>query len=229
MIKVKRYKVLTLCLTLLFPLKGLSQQGVVAQDKDVLPAEQKELSSKSPAHEGPESMILNLLERINEIKSQSLEFDEKVTVFRNVLDTYFDLKFAVSFILGRYSRTIGDAEKKKFASVLSDYLLYSLVPSLLEQYDADVQLTIQNRREPKSGIYLINTMYEKMNKPPIAITWIISKVNPKSYKIKDIKIESVSYLITLRSEMQTVILKRRFKGLIDLLQQKTEKLKVNLL
>ena len=215
------FKKLFLSVFILFifmPVKALSQDAVESE------AEQE----ATVAYANPEKFFLDFLTQIEILNSK--EPLEKFQEFQTLLPIYFDVKKIQNFVLGKFRKKLSEEEKALFRSVLFEFLILSIVfNKFIVGGEFEILETANLKAGEKYNLYILKTKYSHPDMDSdIPIQWAIRQIKAEgSYKIVDVQIEGISYLVSLKSQNQSSIRKHGFEGLIKQLQEKTEQLRVD--
>ena len=233
MIKIEKSKLfLMVCFLPLFPLDRLSAQTTVnpqtKAETQITPKPQTETIDEPVVYSDPETLLLDLLDKVSKLGNQEIEIAEKVEAFHDLLSGYIDLKNISRFVLGKYWRKINDKEKEEFISTFSNYILLTFVPKI-NSYLSQGVFQIERNDERRPGFHIITSKYTETNKEPVDVAWIIKKnKETESYKIFNIQTEGISFIILWRDQFNSIIKQQGINGLIDELKdlnfQKKEKL-----
>lgn len=218
MVNIKFKIFLTLCLILFFHVDELSTQTITHAQAE----SQNQIKTKAQTdvvYTEPEVFFLELLNEVRELNSQGMGITEKVETFRNLFINYFDTKNISRLVIGRYWRKISDKQKEEFTSVFLEHLFWTFIPKL-DHYLSQGILQMEGHNEYKPNHHIITSKYIETGKKPIKISWVIVKAKEeKTYKIVDVQIEGISFIISRRSEYSSVI---RREGIDELVTKLSE-------
>lgn len=160
---------------------------------------------------------------INITKSKSLSDADKEKKLTDIFLIAVDTKFIAKFALGKYFRTLTDAQKKEYISLYSQYLINMYVPNF-RKYTGNV-VKVLNAKEVRKNNYMVQTeLGSGTNEQNIQINYMMRQ-DPKGiekFVIYDIVAEGVSLITTQRDEIGGVMTDNNgdYSKLIDLLKQK---------
>lgn len=139
-----------------------------------------------------------------QLNETGLDEAEKKRRFRALLNEGFDVEAIARFVLGRYWRAAGDAERREFLTVFEDSMVFRFLP-VLGDYTGAALAVGQVRPFGQSGhMYSVDSELRRREGPPIKVDWRIHK-GASGYRILDILAEGVSVAVTLRAEYNSVL------------------------
>ncbi len=165
--------------------------------------------------EGAGSFLTELTDRaVAQLTEAGLSDAEQKLRFRRLLNEAFDLPEIGRFVLGRYWRRDGAAQRSEFLDAFEDMMLYRFLP-LFSEFSRE-KFDVGPSRAYKNNPDFVN-VESKLRRPegePVKVNWRIRK-RGDGYKIFDIVAEGVSIAVTLRSEYVSVL--KRNGGDVDAL------------
>ena len=198
------------------------QEATVASTKPE--AEQEAIAASA----NPKGFFLDFLTQIEILNSK--EPLEKFQEFQKLLPIYFDVKKIQNFVLGKFRKKLSEEERDLFRSVLSEFLILSIVfNKFIVGGEFKILETATLKTGKKYNLYGLKTIYFHPDMDSdVLIQWVIRQIKAEgSYKIIDVQIEGVSYLLSLKSQNQSSIRSHGFEGLIKQLKEKTAQLRVD--
>ena len=179
-------------------------------------------------YNSPEEFFNDFLTQIQTLKDK--ENLEKYQKFQKWLPIYFDVEGVNRFALGRFGKKLSEEERTTFYSIFSEFFTLTLA---FNDYTSAGQLEvtgITTRNKKKQDLHFITTQYSHSNlSKGLEMIWVIKQKKGEAfYKIFDVRIEGISYILSWRSQNESLIRKNGFEGFIQDLTEKTEQLKINL-
>lgn len=136
------------------------------------------------------------------LEDKSLNQDKREALLRTLLTTHLDLEAVGRFCLGRYSRSLTDAQRPEYQKLFEDYLV-KVYSQLLAQYDGQTFEVREGARAAGSES-VVESQILRQSGPPIRVDW---KVHNKDGKplVTDVVVEGVSMAFTQRQQFESVI------------------------
>ena len=158
---------------------------------------------------------------INTLTNKSTSQNEKEVQFGELFDKNFDVSSISRFVLGKYWKQASLDQKKNFIKAFRNYIVKTY-SSRFNEYSGEKLKLINYENEKNPKIFLVHTILEREDSPPIIVDWRIGKKKNK-FVILDIIIEGISLAITQRSEFVSVIDQNQgdIDQLISLLKEKS--------
>ena len=158
------------------------------------------------------------------IKTESLTEKEKMRGLDRIFTQSFDLPKIGKFILGRNWRKATFNQRQAFIKAFSAMTVYKYVPILAK---VPVNKFTVKRIQPlsKVGTMMVYSTVSRENGNDINVVWRIVSYADGIYRILDVQIEGMSFLITLRAEYASFIQREGgIDNLISALWARVEKL-----
>ena len=174
------------------------------------------------AESDPGSYVMKMTTNaINTLTDKSTSQDEKENQFGELFDKNFDVSSISRFVLGKYWKQSSLDQKKNFIKAFRNYIVKTY-SSRFSEYSGEKLKLVNYENEKNPKIFLVHTILERQDAPPIKVDWRIGKKKDK-FVILDIIIEGISLAITQRSEFVSVIDQNQgnIDQLISLLKEKT--------
>tara|TARA_B100001123_G_C14767483_1_gene811307 strand:- start:50 stop:655 length:606 start_codon:yes stop_codon:yes gene_type:complete len=140
---------------------------------------------------------------INTLTDKSISQNDKEDQFGILFDNNFDVSSISRFVLGKYWKQASLDQKKKFIKAFRNYVVKTY-SSRFNEYSGEKLKLVNYENEKNPKIFLVHTILEKEDPPPIKVDWRIGK-KKDSFVILDIIIEGISLAVTQRSEFVSVI------------------------
>jgi phospholipid transport system substrate-binding protein len=144
--------------------------------------------------------------------------DEKLKRLVALLEDAIDVDLVARLILGRHWRGASEAQQKDYLELFRAYALDSLA-SKLHLYNGQ-QFEVTDSRVADKRDALVTTEILSNDRPPLHVAWRIRERDGGELVAIDVIVESVSLIITQRSEFASVIERRGLDGLLDELRSR---------
>jgi phospholipid transport system substrate-binding protein len=144
--------------------------------------------------------------------------DEKLKRLVALLEDAIDVDLVARLILGRHWRGASEAQQKDYLELFRAYALDSLA-SKLHLYKGQ-QFEVTDSRVADKRDALVTTEILSNDRPPLHVAWRIRERDGGELVAIDVIVESVSLIITQRSEFASVIERRGLDGLLDELRSR---------
>jgi phospholipid transport system substrate-binding protein len=144
--------------------------------------------------------------------------DEKLKRLVALLEDAIDVDLVARLILGRHWRGASEAQQKDYLELFRAYALDRLA-SKLHLYKGQ-QFEVTDSRVADKRDALVTTEILSNDRPPLHVAWRIRERDGGELVAIDVIVESVSLIITQRSEFASVIERRGLDGLLDELRSR---------
>lgn len=144
-------------------------------------------------------------------------YEERKTIARRLLVTYFDVQAIARFTLGFHWRHMSDTQKARWYQVFENTMV-ALYTQKFSDYTVS-NLTITDVVTSGQG-YKVKMLITVPEKPPITIDWKVFHTAAEQSKIFDVFIEDISMSMTQRAEFMEMIQKH---GSLDEFMDTVEK------
>ena len=131
--------------------------------------------------------------------------DQKGAYFRQVLHQDFDMDGISRFVLGPYWRTVSPEQQQEFRVLLEKHIMLSHGRRLAEAGGGDFRVT-GSRTDP-NGVVLVTGELIAPQGARNKVDFQLSVVDGR-YRVQDITIDTVSMVVSYRSEIQSVLASR---------------------
>ncbi len=140
----------------------------------------------------------------------------------NVLHDAVDVQWVSLFVLGKYRRQVDEAALKHYQELYAPFMVYTYANRFAE-YSGEQPLT-KDASETKPGEYLVKTHIVRPDNPqPVLVDYRVRQEGGQ-YKIYDVVIEGVSMLNSQRQEFGSVISRKGFDYLVEVLDKRVKML-----
>jgi len=136
------------------------------------------------------------------LEDRSLTQDKREGLVRNLITTHLDLEAVGRFCLGRYGRSLTDAQRPEYRKLFEDYLV-KVYSQLLAQYDGQ-KFEVRDGARTAGAETIVESQIIRQNGPPIRVEWKTHEKNGKPL-VTDVVVEGVSMAFTQRQQFESVI------------------------
>lgn len=137
-------------------------------------------------------------------------------VYQYILPHY-DLKFTSRLILGRYWASATPAEREAFARAFINHLI-AVYEKGIAGYRRDTVQVLPAQSSANGQFVSVGTLVHIPNRSAVSVEYTMHKVQGK-WKIFDVKVMGVSFVLTYRNEYQAEIKRTSLPALIKNLQK----------
>lgn len=138
---------------------------------------------------------------LSALSDRSLTAEKRENLVRHLLNTHLDLEAVGRFCLGRYNRSLSDAQRQEYRGLFEDYLV-KVYSQLLSQYNGET-LDVRGGRSTGEET-VVESFINRPNAPPIRVEWKVHDKNSKPL-LTDVVVEGVSMAFTQRQQFESVI------------------------
>lgn len=181
-----------------------------------------EKAASSDSAPRPEAMIRNMSNQFIEALNRHRDKIDKdpreaqKLVYKYVLPHY-DLEFTTRLILGRYWESATPAERKAFARAFIDHLI-AVYEKGISRYRRDKVQVLPAQSSANGQFVSVDTLVHIPNRSSVSVDYTMHKVGGE-WKIFDVKVMGVSFVLTYRNEYQAEIKRTSLSALIKHLQK----------
>ncbi|MGI9509072.1 MAG: MlaC/ttg2D family ABC transporter substrate-binding protein [Geminicoccaceae bacterium] len=172
----------------------------------------------APAPDEARNLIQTVGTRVLDILKQDVSQDEKFEQMVVLLDEAIDLDLVARLILARHWRTADEAQRAEYLKLFRAYALDSLASKLHIYNGEDFEITDSRPAGKKDAV--VRTLIHSADRPPLHVDWRIRERKNGGLIAIDVIVESVSLIVTQRSEFGSVVERRGIDGLLDELRQR---------
>jgi len=129
----------------------------------------------------------------------------------------FDVDGIGRAVLGKNWKKATDEQRKAYMELFPKYVakLYAIQFS---DYSGET-FVVKGSKATSDGATIVNAEIDRPNGEPIKLDFIVQS-GGQGLKVRDVKVEGVSLLVTKRSEFDSVVAQKGIDGLIQALRQK---------
>jgi len=176
---------------------------------------------RQAAAEDPRDFVNSLGEQALQVLGPGVSSAQRLSRFRALFNTQFDVAGIGRFVLGRYWRTATPREQQEFLALFQEYVARAY-SARLGAFGGEPFRVTGTR---PSGAETVVSSEIVMASGPIGLDWYLAD-NGGRYKITDVYVAGISMKVTQRDEFAAVI--QRSGGQVEgLLSQLREKLAAN--
>lgn len=143
------------------------------------------------------------------------------TKIQGVVDKYllphFDTEFAAQSVLGRYWRKATPAQRQEFVSAFIHSMLENYGSALLG-FTANTLKVYPSRVPPDQSVATVRTEVTRGNGTRDSVIFYMRKT-PEGWKVFDVHIDGVSYILSYREDLQSQIAKQGIHAVIKRLEK----------
>ncbi|MDR2526355.1 MAG: ABC transporter substrate-binding protein [Rickettsiales bacterium] len=156
--------------------------------------------------------VMGIANKTNEILSKGNKENE----YLDFIKKNIDMDFVSNFVLGANARNLNDNNKKEFKDLYSKYLLNNYM-SKLKDYSKD--LKVNKIVDKGNNVYFVESTTKDKNGTLVNVNFRV--VKKESYKITDIIAEGISFIGTLRTDVNSSIQQNGFEKFMEDLRVKS--------
>lgn len=149
----------------------------------------------------PEDHVRRFAEgALTTLRDDKLGREERARRLDALLAQGFDLDRVARLTLGRYGKTASAEERREFASLFKSYVLTAYG----RQFDAYAGWRLRTAAVAPAGEDVMVESWLEGGGAPVRVDWRLTPT-ADGWRILDLKVEGVSFLVTYRAEFATVI------------------------
>jgi phospholipid transport system substrate-binding protein len=158
-----------------------------------------------------QGFVQGIGDRVVQILQQDLPHDQIERQLHEVWLQAFDVEGIGRAILGRNWQKATEAQRAEYMQVFPQYVarLYAIQ---FAEYSGET-FSISGSRPAPSGDTEVNAQIVRPGREPVRVDFSVQQAGA-DLKIRDVKVEGVSLLVTKRSEFNSVVAQRGIDGLI---------------
>ena len=152
--------------------------------------------------------------------ASTLRFSGRYASLEPVLLDSFDIQFMAQFSAGRHWRMLSEDERNKLVRTFGR-LWVSTYADRFNGYDGESFEIVEEKPAPRNTI-LVKTNIIKNNGKKVAIDYLLRKRNTQWYVIDIFLSGKYSELAKQRAEYTSVLKRKGFIGLVDIVEEKIQ-------
>ena len=154
--------------------------------------------------------------------ASTLRFSGRYASLEPVLLDSFDIQFMAQFSAGRHWRMLSEDERNKLVGTFGR-LWVSTYADRFNGYDGESFEIVEEKPAPRNTI-LVKTNIIKNNGKKVAIDYLLRKRNTQWYVIDIFLSGKYSELAKQRAEYTSVLKRKGFIGLVDIVKEKIQRM-----
>ncbi|MGI9493301.1 MAG: MlaC/ttg2D family ABC transporter substrate-binding protein [Geminicoccaceae bacterium] len=174
------------------------------------------LAAASP--EAARDVIQTVGQQVLDILKDGVSQEEKFDQLVILLDKWIDLDLVARLILARHWRTADEAQKQEYLKLFRAYALDSLASKLHIYNGQEFEVTSSQPAGKRDAV--VKTLIYSPDRPPLHVDWRLREKDDGNLVAIDLIVESVSMIVTQRSEFGAVVERNGMDGLLDELRQR---------
>ena len=172
----------------------------------------------APSPDSARNLIQTVGTQVLDILRQDISQDDKFEQLVTLLDGSIDLDLVARLILARHWRTADEAQQAEYLKLFRSYALDSLASKLHIYNGQEFEIT-DSRLAGKKDV-VVRTLIHSPDRPALHVDWRIREKKDGDLVAIDLIVESVSLIVTQRSEFGAVVERRGIDGLLEELRQR---------
>ena len=154
--------------------------------------------------------------------ASTLRFSGRYASLEPVFLDSFDIQFMAQFSAGRHWRMLSEDERNKLVGTFGR-LWVSTYADRFNGYDGESFEIVEEKPAPRNTI-LVKTNIIKNNGKKVAIDYLLRKRNTQWYVIDIFLSGKYSELAKQRAEYTSVLKRKGFIGLVDIVEEKIQRM-----
>ena len=148
--------------------------------------------------------INNISIEASNILSSKLSDEEKIVQLKKIGEKSVDIDGVGLYTLGKYRKTLTEAQKKQYKELFRNYFLKSFSGRLVEYSDAKITVLSEEVKNEKYTI-VFSKLIGNSERPEVKIDWRVYTKDPENLLIRDLIIEGLSLARTQKEEFNSII------------------------
>jgi phospholipid transport system substrate-binding protein len=171
----------------------------------------------APAANDPVAFVQSIGDQVVKVLQQKLPREQTEKQLNDVWLNAFDVAGIGRTVLGAHWKTATDEQRKAYMEVFPKYVakLYAIQFS---DYSGET-FAVGGSSALAADQTLVNSKIVRPDKEPIKVDFIVG-TGGQTMKIRDVRVEGVSLLITKRTEFDSVVAQKGIDGLIQAMRAK---------
>ena len=167
------------------------------------------------------SEFINVLSiEASSILSSKLSDEEKIEQLKKIGEKSVDIEGVGLYTLGKYRKTLTEAQKKQYKDLFKNYFLKSFSGRLVGYSDSKIAVLSEEIKNEKYTI-VYSKLIGTSDRPEIKIDWRVYTKDPENLLIRDLVIEGLSLARAQKEEFNSIIVNN--DGSIDALFENLSK------
>ena len=152
----------------------------------------------------PSEFISDLSIEASNILSSKLSDEEKIVQLKKIGEKSVDIEGVGLYTLGKYRKTLTEAQKKQYKDLFKNYFLKSFSGRLVGYSDAKIAVLSEEVKNEKYTI-VFSKLIGTSERPEVKIDWRVYTKDPENPLIRDLIIEGLSLARTQKEEFNSII------------------------
>lgn len=165
-------------------------------------------------------VIQNVGEQVLDILKSDVSKDDKFDRLVDLLDRWIDIDLVARLILARHWRAAEEAQREEYLKLFRAFALDSLASKLHIYNGQEFKVTSSQPAGKKDAV--VKTLIIGPDRPPLHVDWRLRQRDDGSMIAIDLIVESVSLIVTQRSEFGTVVERKGMDGLLEELRARVD-------
>jgi phospholipid transport system substrate-binding protein len=161
-----------------------------------------------------QAFVQGIGDRVVQILQQDLPRDQVEQKLNQLWLGAFDVEGIGRAVLGKNWRKATDAQREEYMRVFPEYVA-TLYAIQFSEYSGET-FAVTGSKPLSDTDTAVTTQIERPGREPIKVDFVVGP----GPKIKDVRVEGVSLLVTKRSEFDSVVGQRGIDGLIQAMREK---------
>jgi phospholipid transport system substrate-binding protein len=174
----------------------------------------------APSPDDARNLIQTVGMQVLDILKQDVPQQEKFDQLVVLLDESIDLDLVARLILARHWRSASGAQQAEYLKLFRAYALDSLASKLHIYNGQEFEITDSEVAGKKDAV--VRTLILSQDRPPLHVDWRIREHDDGRLIAIDVIVESVSLIVTQRSEFGAVVERSGIDGLLNELRRRVD-------
>lgn len=178
------------------------------------------LALAAPSTDAARELIQTVGTKVLDILKQDINQDEKFELLVDLLDDSIDIDLVARLILARHWRSADEAQQSEYLKLFRAYALDNLASKLHIYNGQEFEVTGSQAAGKRDA--LVKTLIYSPDRPPLHVDWRLRERKDGGLVAIDVIVESVSLIVTQRSEFGAVVERQGIDGLLTELRQRID-------
>jgi len=174
----------------------------------------------APSPDDARNLIQTVGGKVLDILKKDIAQQEKFEQLVTLLDQSIDLDLVARLILARHWRRADEAQQAEYLKLFRAYALDSLASKLHIYKGQEFEITDSQAAGKKDAV--VRTLIMSPGRPPLHVDWRIRERQGGELIAIDVIVESVSLIVTQRSEFGAVVERNGIDGLLEELRRRVD-------
>ena len=135
---------------------------------------------------------------------RSLSIDAKKKTFRALVDEVADVPKITSYVLGKYRRSISDADFREFSVAFREYA-NTVYESRLGDYKGETLRVIGSTIRKPGDVIVTTEVVGGKSREPIKVLWRVLKGDDARWRAVDVQVEGVWLAVTQQQDFVSTL------------------------